>query len=1362
MPGFNCITGPNGSGKCLRGDSLVQLSNGERKAIADIVNEAFEKSDNIEELDDGFIVKDNPTNVEVLSLNSETLLIEKKKVAAFVKRKCPENLIKIKTRSGKEIVSTDYHPVFTFRDGELIALKASELKPGLKIATPRFLDVNCDTEKLSFANTFSNDDKLYLPYSSRLENFIKSLIKEFGGIKKLSQLCDVPYTIIKSVLNKRPINVYYLSKILRRTGKDFCFDKLKSKTSHKSFITPFKLTNELARFLGYIIADGSSLKSTHRLRFVNQENNLLNDFSYIANSQFGLTSSIKSYKPTTHDSIIYSKPLQIFLEKVFGINLGQKFSIAKVPKQIFVAPNSIKSHFLAGLIDCGGYVNVVTRGNKHQCYVEYSTTSKTLAEDVSTLLLSLGIIGFVKERRKCETNSKKRKVKTYYSVIIYGLRNLRKFVEAVPLRSKKVERLKEITKWEIEYRNNLDVIPGCTILIKRLVKELGIKIKNVKSKIPKLAAYYEGRCNATRSGLLEIVEFVTENYSLTFEAKSIIKKLLLLANSDIFWDEVVSVEKIKTNEDWVYDLCIDENHNFLANNVIVHNSNILDAVAFALGRTSAKSMRADRLNELIFHGSGTKKPAEYASVSLYFDNSKKVFPSDENEVVITRKVNKSGVSVFKLNGKTVNKEKILEFLSSARIYPEGHNIVLQGDVTEIIENSPIERRLVIDEISGIAEYSEKKEKAMKDLEAVDEKLKEAEIIINERYEIFKRLESESSAAIKYQNLQKRLQILKASLAKKKLEIAEVNHKKILESIEKLEKEINNINKELEDTEKGIAEIDSELRRIGNKIIEISKILERNKEASEIRTKLLIKKDRLSSNLREIERLDDIIKRLQVIESKRLEFLEALPTAVKAILDAKINGVYGVIANLIKVDENNKLAIEVAAGNHLYDLVVENDDVAKFCIDYLKREKIGRAVFLPLNKIRAQKIEDKSLLKKPGVIGLASELIEYDRKFATAIDFIFANTLVVEDLEVAKSIGIGRVRMVTLDGDLIEKSGVMIGGWMPREKTPKLEENISDYIEIRNKLKEETEILSKEIVELENLLKKYPEPPEVGALSELEKTRIDLEGKLDLLNGRRRSLYEKKLSLQSELNKLNIQKAKIEADLESLKIEVQQYGQIEYIDEKVSTLEQQINKTFEELNALGPVNFKAIEEFERFKTEFDSYKEKYVKILEEKNAVLKMIDEIEQKRKEVFYKCLNELSKHFNEIFNKMTGGTASLSLENPEDLESGLLIEANPFGKKLVNIDSLSGGEKSLVALAFIFAIQKYRPAPFYILDEIDAALDKENSEKVAKIIKEFSKDAQFIIISHNDATLKYADRLYGVTMIDGESKIVGLELPGK
>ena len=95
-----------------------------------------------------------------------------------------------------------------------------------------------------------------------------------------------------------------------------------------------------------------------------------------------------------------------------------------------------------------------------------------------------------------------------------------------------------------------------------------------------------------------------------------------------------------------------------------------------------------------------------------------------------------------------------------------------------------------------------------------------------------------------------------------------------------------------------------------------------------------------------------------------------------------------------------------------------------------------------------------------------------------------------------------------------------------------------------------------------------------------------------------------------------------------------------------------------------------------------------------------------------------------------------------------------------MNIDSMSGGEKTLTALAFLFSVQEYRPAPFYILDEVDAALDKENSKKVANMIKELSKVAQFVVITHNDNTIKYGDVVYGVTMGEGESKILGLELP--
>ena len=106
------------------------------------------------------------------------------------------------------------------------------------------------------------------------------------------------------------------------------------------------------------------------------------------------------------------------------------------------------------------------------------------------------------------------------------------------------------------------------------------------------------------------------------------------------------------------------------------------------------------------------------------------------------------------------------------------------------------------------------------------------------------------------------------------------------------------------------------------------------------------------------------------------------------------------------------------------------------------------------------------------------------------------------------------------------------------------------------------------------------------------------------------------------------------------------------------------------------------------------------------------------------------------------------------------MIEASPPGRKVLNIDAMSGGEKTMTALAFLFAIQTFRPAPFYILDEIDAALDKPNTKKMNEFIKLKRKKAQFIVISHNDTTIQAADCVYGVSMEDGESKLIGIKMP--
>lgn len=787
-------------------------------------------------------------------------------------------------------------------------------------------------------------------------------------------------------------------------------------------------------------------------------------------------------------------------------------------------------------------------------------------------------------------------------------------------------------------------------------------------------------------------------------------------------------------------------------------SNLMDAICFVLGRTSAKSLRAERLHQLIFHGSDKKAPAQYASVTLYLDNSKKIFPFEDKEVSITRKVNRKGVSVYKIQGRTKTRENVLELLSAARIYPDGHNILLQGEVTNIIEMNPIERRSIIDEISGIAEYNEKKEKAQRDLEAVDQKLKEAEIIITERYEIFKRLEEERNAALKYQELQKKLQILKASLAYRKMKNVENLLSALEESIKKNEEEAKKIDEKIKEIEKRIEEGEKTIEKLARDFIKISKSLEIEKEASILRTKIMVNKDKINANKNEIQRLENLISKLRDLEEEKPE---EMPKSVKAILSLNLNGVYGILKNLIKVPEKYEAAVEVALGNHSYDLVVENDEIAKYCIEFLKREKIGRATFIPLNKIKSREVKFE---RKSGIIGRASDLVKCEKKFLPAIEFALGNTLVVENLDIARAVGIGKYRMVTLEGDLIEKSGAMTGGYLIRTH-PKLareivKDEIQEYLKMKKSLEEEIKSLEEEIKEMEERLKEISKKEEMKEVLSLQNLKLDSQMEIEKLREERRRLYEKRISIQSELNKSNIQKAKLEAELENLKIEVLQYGEVEYIDKGVKALEDSIKSTFEELTKLGPVNFKAIEQFEKFKSEFDEYKKKYEKILEEKKAVLDMIEKIEEKRREVFYNCLKAVSENFNKIFNKITGGSARLELEEPMNLESGLIIQANPPGKMLMSIDEMSGGEKTLTALAFIFAIQEYKPAPFYVFDEIDAALDKENTKKVVEFIKEMSKKAQFIVITHNDETIKYGDVIYGVTMEDGESKILSLEMP--
>ncbi|MBU5557658.1 MAG: AAA family ATPase, partial [Candidatus Aenigmarchaeota archaeon] len=622
-------------------------------------------------------------------------------------------------------------------------------------------------------------------------------------------------------------------------------------------------------------------------------------------------------------------------------------------------------------------------------------------------------------------------------------------------------------------------------------------------------------------------------------------------------------------------------------------SNILDSICFVLGRTSAKSLRADRMHEMIFNGGSNKQPAEAAKVAIFFDNSDKTLPIEDSSVVVSRTVNRKGVSIYKLNGKTVTREKVLEVLRAARITPDGHNIILQGDINEIIEMSPLDRREIIDEVSGIAEFDAKRERAQRELATVEERLKEAAIVLNERSALLEKLEKEAASAESYKALTAELDKLRASLAKMRLMDAETAMKQLEKGIQEREKNLDDFDKKIAEIDQELAKNEIKLTKLGDALLDRSGDIAVAREIERLRAEIARRKDMINNNYSSIRQLENIIAQLEAMQARSLES----SPAVREVLKLGRSGVYGTIASLSKVPTQYQTAIEVCAGPHLWDIVVSDENVAIECINHLKRGRIGRATFLPLDKIKEREAGHlKKYLKQPGVIGLAIDLIDFDKKYWHAFSFVFGDTLVVDKIETARRIGIGNARMVTLEGDLVERSGAIIGGFYRSDsKAFTGTDQITNYTKQKEQLAADITKLEHEITELEAKLTKLIEQEAKGGeklKSDLNE-RAALEQTISSLRLQRKEFAEAKLTADAEIQNLRIKKAKLEALLENVKAEFANYAVVKdiYNDKKPQELENKINETIAAINKLGPVNQRAPQELEELKPAYTELKQR---------------------------------------------------------------------------------------------------------------------------------------------------------------------------
>ena len=647
-------------------------------------------------------------------------------------------------------------------------------------------------------------------------------------------------------------------------------------------------------------------------------------------------------------------------------------------------------------------------------------------------------------------------------------------------------------------------------------------------------------------------------------------------------------------------------------------------------------------------------------------------------------------------------------------------------------------------------------------------------------------------------------------------------------------------------------------------------------------------------------------------------------AVNAILDARdrgeVKGIHGTIAELAKVEGKFETAISVAAGARMQAIVVDSDAVAAQCIQYLRKEKSGRAIFLPLNKMLSSRPRGKALLAVKESVGFAIDLVKFDEKYRDAYSYVFGDTLVVETLEQARRL-MGGIRLVTLEGDLVEASGAMIGGELEKNivrfggpEKGQLEgvaKKLREATEEADRIGERVQNLRAELVDLEARLK------EVGARTQTTDVKVDafdakrkefatrlksiddelkskkerlddvketadrvnadlehltkeldgvkkdldekkrlvieatpqqisskmkelmaskasvqetyttLKGKADTIEAQLKILADRKSELEARLqstesqrkdheeriekfgvsleecakelralekmeasmgkemadlqlkrDELYRQKTGLEAEIDKVKhrIETKEdfylglQTELKVQEEKLSEAEKElqgyqvtiegkmpsiddlrktISDTDAQMLALGNVNMKALEDYDIQQKRHTELSEELGKLQMQREDLIKLVAELTEKKKDGLARVFTAINENFRRVYAELSdGGEAELLIENElEPFQGGLLVRAKPPGKKVLRLEALSGGEKSLVSMAFIFALQEYDPSPFYIFDEVDQNLDAVNAEKVAKMLHRTSSKAQTIQVSLRKVTLKEADHIIGVTI---------------
>jgi chromosome segregation ATPase len=780
-------------------------------------------------------------------------------------------------------------------------------------------------------------------------------------------------------------------------------------------------------------------------------------------------------------------------------------------------------------------------------------------------------------------------------------------------------------------------------------------------------------------------------------------------------------------------------------------SNVSDALLWASGSLSPSELRAEKPDDVLFAGSAGRPHADWCEVELLFDNADGQFPELEfSEIAITRLLHRGGEGQYLVNKASVRRTDLVELLADVGLGGGHSSVIGQGRVEEILSSKPEQRRALLEEAAGLGKFKVRRHRAELKLARVQVQAERARDLEAEVRKRLRPLALQATAAERAEKLKDELASVEARIAQLELEelgrqADEIEERRVAAALSRkaadaklgeLLVERNRAEEDLADAAGRREEATAALYRLRSAVDR----LELRREAAEaLVERLRAEPPRLPTV--DDERLRTTRERLAAVEHALAE-REGLPPAARALAEQGSR----LVLSELDVEPGRERAVAAALGARGSALLADDVQSGLGLLEQAHTAGLGNLTVLvgaqPAELVESYAVVKKHELLASTVPAVTPEGFGYDPGRG---ELWFAG-------ETAEAVWLeleARRRALAIEVDDLQTNPTAL----PPAVDPRL------------------------LASGERLVRALAGAGETGGRFEAPlRARVDAGGSrtgdaataLRELAAHEAELRRGAAEASERASAIDVELARLEAEQSAARRRLEEAGAEPAEGDDQEALAERLVRLERRRETLGAVNPLAKQEYEEEKerlTELATQREDLEKSLIELEKLRNDLTETVERR---FEETFASVQQHFADVAQTLfPGGEGRLRLSEPDEdgpddgSEPGVEIELRPAGKRVTKLSLLSGGEKALGAISFLFALFLARPCPFYLLDEVEAALDDTNIGRFVELLRRYADRAQFIVITHQKRTMEAADSLYGVTMgADGVSQIVSRRVP--